>query len=138
MKTFVITFMLIVASFIGGSMYGFNQGISNYYRLDSIPVAVIYSKQYNQLNNGQASLVQGFQSLQIDTAIDNYIWYKINGNTLLSNYYLSDHTENIDSYINDLIVFRKSTPSEDVSNLLDGENKTNYLKKQKIRNDFIN
>jgi len=83
MKIILITFTLIIASFIGGSMYGFNQGVSNYYRLDSIPAAVIYSKQYNQLNNGKTSLVQGFQSLQIDTAIDNYIWYKSNGNTLL-------------------------------------------------------
>lgn len=138
MKTYIIAFLLVVSSFIGGSMYGFNQGVNNYYRIESIPTAVLHLSQYKNLENNKVSHVQNYQSLHIDMAIDNYLWYKNDGNHLLSNYYLAEHVSNIDDYIDTLISFRKVVPSDDISNLLDGEDKKEYLQKLKTRNDFIN
>ena len=118
-------------------MYGFREGINNYYNLEALPVAVIGTTYYKQLEAGDTERAKGFYNLQVDFAIDGYIWYDEHGNSWLSNIFLQEHLNSKEDYIQRLVNFRTKVPSGDVRERLEGEIKENYILKADKRNALL-
>ena len=129
--------MLIAASFVGGLFLGFWEGINQYYRLESLPSAVIDTGMYRQLSEGKLENPKSFYQLKIDQAIDNYIWLENNSILILPFVFLKEHIEDKEDYIDRLVVFRRQFPNDDISHLLEGEAKDIYVSSLAKRNEFI-
>lgn len=130
-------FVLVAVSFIGGTFFGFWGGINNYYRLDSLAGAVIDTAMYKNLEEGKLESPKGLYSMNIDQAIDNYIWYEENSMPILPSVYLADFVESKDDYIGRLVIFRREIPSKDVRHLLEGDVKESYIEAANQRDEFI-
>ena len=126
-KKYIIVFLAVIASFAGGSMYGFQEGINNYRHLEILPVAVIGTVYHKQLEAGDVERAQGYYNMQVDQAVDGYFWYEESGNSLLSGIFLLEHLESRESYLARLIEFRKQVPASDIRKFLKGELKNNYI-----------
>ncbi len=136
MKTTLIA-TLIVASFIGGTFFGFWQGINNYYRLESLPLAVLDTGMYKQIDKGKLEHVKSHYQFNIGQAIDNYIWYEENSMPVLPSVFLKEHLEEKEDYINRLVTFRRENPDEDIRHLLEGEDREFYVNNLNKRSAFI-
>lgn len=133
----VLYFVLVAVSFIGGTFFGFWGGINNYYRLDSLARAVIDTRMYKNLEEGELENPKGLYSWNIDQAIDNYIWYEENSMPILPNIYLAELVESKDDYVGRLVVFRREIPSKDVRHFLEGDVKEFYIETANQRDEFI-
>ena len=136
MKTSLCIF-LVVASFVGGTFFGFQKGIDNYYRLESLPRALIDTGMYKKIEAGKLDAVKNLYQFNIEQAIDNYIWYEENAFPILPNILLKEHVNEKERYINQLIIFHSSVPNKDISHLLEGDIKDFYVDAYNKRYDFV-
>jgi hypothetical protein len=138
MKVMYLTNSVIaIFAFACGTIYGFREGINNYYNLNSLPEAVIGVAYFKQLENGDFKRAQGFYELKVDVALDSYIWYEENGNSLLSNIFLPELITGREESLKKLVEFRKNVPENDFSKFLEGEVKEKYLSMASKRNALI-
>jgi hypothetical protein len=134
---YLINLVIAIFAFVCGTIYGFREGITNYYSLNSLTEAVIGVEYFKQLENGDFKRAQGFYELKVDWALDSYIWYEENGNSLLSNIFLPELITDREKCLKKLVEFRKSFPERDISKLLDGEVKEKYLSMASQRKSLL-
>jgi hypothetical protein len=136
-KKYLVNIFVAVSAFAGGAIYGFREGMNNYYHLDAMPEAAIGTIYYKQLGEGDFKKAQGYYDMQVDREIDGYIWYQENGNPVLSNIFLREHINGMEEYLAKLIKFRKQVPAADIGRFLEGDAKTDYVSRAGKRDALL-
>jgi hypothetical protein len=127
MRKRLVNIFIAVVAFASGTIYGFREGMYNYYHLEVMPRAVIGAIYHKQLEQGDFERAQGYYDILVDEAMDSYIWYEENGNTVLSSIFLHEFINSREEYLAKLVEFRKRVLATDMSHFLEVEAKTDYV-----------
>jgi len=108
--TVVIVAIGVLVGFLMGTFYGFKQGYQNFSLLDEIARGALATYNLSYIENDRIDLVEFSSELAIDAGLHRYILYRESGNKLLSEWYLSAFTTEIDRYVDIMAERRKSHP----------------------------
>lgn len=79
------------------------------------PNAVIGTIYYKQLEEGKSDLAQGWFDINVDVALDSYMWFDEHGNWILSRIFIPELLETREEDINRLVEFRMQVPPKQFS-----------------------
>ena len=110
-----ITFLFIAIAcsaigFIGGTYYGFKEGVENHSLLEQVAQGSLSRHQLASIEKGKIENVTHLFELNIDAGLHRYVMYEESGNRMLSELFMPEVTSSLDSYVDLMVEYRKDHP----------------------------
>lgn len=113
-----IVIVFSVVGFIGGTYYGFKEGVKNFSLLETIVqgalsrhhLAYLEKSRIGTLEKNRIGDLEHLFELKIDTGLHRYVIYRESGNKLLSDYFMPEATSELDRYVDLMADYRKNHP----------------------------
>jgi len=124
--------------FVGGTFYGFKEGMNNFSLLEQVVQGALSRHQLAAIEKNKIESVQHLLELNIDSGLHRYVMYKNDGNKLLSNYFMPTHTSELERYVDLMVEYRKDHPivfNPNWANSIEGDDEETKLWREQGYNE---
>lgn len=111
-----VSLVLIILAFGGGTYYGFNKGVENYFHLENVlrsNIDVLRAKDLRKGDDKSLKHIYWHFEIAINDGIDSYNWYQNSGDHLFSSILLSSHVKHLDKSIRNVTSYRSQHPIDE-------------------------